>query len=203
MITNQNRKCSQISSDICFVRLDFDEFSTRQPQADTTDADGDCLDTFTVSGAVGTTKNSNSIQVYPPILCGENAGQHMYLNAGRESSTAITLAFAFNTGSTFARKWNIKVTQLACDCPTIPHSPDCLQYFTGLQDTVKSFNFPGSGTTVSAIFSSLLKKRLNVFPFSFVSIITSTITTTKFVSGKVSNDAEYFTIQQMMPLALA
>ena len=45
-----------------------------------------------VSGAIGITKNSDSVQVYPPIICGENAGQHMYLNAGRASSSDITLS---------------------------------------------------------------------------------------------------------------
>ena len=50
------------------------------------------INSFTVSGAIGITKNSNSVQVYPPIICGENSGQHMYLNAGRASSDNITLS---------------------------------------------------------------------------------------------------------------
>ena len=83
---------SQYSDDICFIRLDYETFSTRQPQADVTNSDGDCLDTLTISGSMGITKNSNSVQVYPPIICGENSGQHMYLDAGRESSADITLS---------------------------------------------------------------------------------------------------------------
>jgi hypothetical protein len=140
---------NQVASDICFIRLDFETFTTRQPQADVTDADGDCQDTFTITGAVGTSKNSDSTQIYPPIICGENAGQHMYLNAGRATNDAITLTHAFNTGATFGRKWNIKVSQIECDSSSAPFSPDCLQYFTELQDTVKSYNFEGSGSTVS------------------------------------------------------
>ena len=72
--------------------MDYETFSTRQPQADVTNSDGDCLDTLTISGSMGITKNSNSVQVYPPIICGENSGQHMYLDAGRESSADITLS---------------------------------------------------------------------------------------------------------------
>ena len=126
-------------------------FSTRQPANDETDKDGDCLDTLTISGSVGITKNSKSVQVYPPIICGENSGQHMYLDAGRKSSSDITLSNSFDTGKTFGRKWSVKVSQIPCDSPSAPPSSDCLQYFTALQDTVKSFNFDTPTTTVEIL----------------------------------------------------
>ena len=55
---------------------------------------------------------------------------------------------SFDTGSSFGRKWNIKVSQIPCDSASAPPSSDCLQYFTALQDTVKSFNFDVTTTTV-------------------------------------------------------
>ena len=97
-----------------------------------------------VSGAVGITKNSDGEQVFPPLICGENAGQHMYLDAGRSSNADITLGFTFDTGSGFDRQWSIKVMQISCDSLAAPPNSDCLQYFTSVQDTVKSFNFEGS-----------------------------------------------------------
>ena len=56
---------------------------------------------------------------------------------------------SFDTGSSFGRKWNIKVSQIPCDSLSAPPSSDCLQYFTALQDTVKSFNFDVTTTTVT------------------------------------------------------
>ena len=93
--------------------MDYETFSTRQPQADVTNSDGDCLDTLTISGSMGITKNSNSVQVYPPIICGENSGQHMYLDAGRESSADITLSNryskAMKSSNLLGLFWDLKV----------------------------------------------------------------------------------------------
>ena len=33
------------------------------------------------------------------------------------------------------------MSQIPCDATYAPPQSDCLQYFTGVQDTVKSFNF--------------------------------------------------------------
>ena len=127
---------------------------------------------LTVTGSIGITKDSSGNQVYPPILCGENTGQHVYLDAGRASNSDITLMNTFDTGATFGRKWNIKVSQIPCDATSAPPSADCLQYFTGLQDTVKSFNFDG-GPPVSSNQGNtqfVLKGSPFVLNFSFPSL---------------------------------
>ena len=42
-----------------------------------------------------------------PLICGENAGQHIYIDAGAYSTSSATFALTM-TGST-ARSWKIKV----------------------------------------------------------------------------------------------
>ena len=42
-----------------------------------------------------------------PLICGENAGQHIYLDAGAYSDSSATLALTL-TGTT-SRTWKIKV----------------------------------------------------------------------------------------------
>lgn len=46
-----------------------------------------------------------------------------------------------------ARSWNIKATQIACDCPTKAPS-GCLMYYTEASGTVKSFNY-GQSTGIT------------------------------------------------------
>ncbi|XP_050739097.1 neuropilin-2-like [Eriocheir sinensis] len=46
------------------------------------------------------------------------------------------------------RAWRIKVTQIPCECPKarVPQAPvGCLQYYQGITDEFKSFNFDGVG----------------------------------------------------------
>ena len=45
-----------------------------------------------------------------PLICGENAGQHMYIDAGSYSTLSAKLKLLM-TGST-ARKWKIKVIRM-------------------------------------------------------------------------------------------
>lgn len=50
-----------------------------------------------------------------PIICGENSGQHIYVNFNGDSD--ILLMISTGALASFGRSWNIKITQLACDCP--------------------------------------------------------------------------------------
>lgn len=52
-----------------------------------------------------------------PVICGINSGQHIYANFNGESD--ITIMITVGTSDTTARSWNIKITQLACDCPSL------------------------------------------------------------------------------------
>lgn len=110
-----------VSSEICQLRLDFDNF-------DITDAaDGTCTDSLTVAGPTG--RN-------PMDLCGTNTDLHLYVDQGR-STTATTLTFTIATGGT----WKIKVTQIEC-YSLARANPGCDQWFTGLAGTFQSYNYP-------------------------------------------------------------
>ena len=103
---------------------------------------------FSASGTTGTTKNGPGTTVYPVIICGENSGQHVYLDAGKSSTADMTITNTFDTTTTFARKWLIKVSQIECDSTALPPEPSCYQYFTGTSNIVKSFNFDSTSSTV-------------------------------------------------------
>jgi len=133
-LTYTINKCADT---VCNVRLDFETFTTLGPSLTTeVTATGVCQDTFVVSGTSGITS---------PTICGKNAGQHIYVEMGQGSTDTATLAFAF-TGSSTARTWEIKATQIPCGANYRP--PDgCLQYHTTLSGRFQTFNFAETTTT--------------------------------------------------------
>ncbi|EFX82920.1 hypothetical protein DAPPUDRAFT_316208 [Daphnia pulex] len=113
---------------VCQVRFNFVLFTIAQP-----DTESACItDTFDVAGA------SNRV----PTICGDNEGQHMYLNVPSSSTSPTDLQFSFNfgTNSNPVRAWNILISMIPCDSANLAPM-DCLQYFTGRTGTVKSFNW--------------------------------------------------------------
>merc|ERR1739844_116368 len=131
-ITYTIQKCD---SSVCSLRLDFETFTTQGLSATTELAAITCQDTFIISG---------SITPAPPTICGENTGQHVYVDLGTSSSDTATLAFAFNTGSTTAtRAWEIKVAQIPCGSTSDPPT-GCLQYHTGITGRFETFNYPAT-----------------------------------------------------------
>jgi len=123
------------SSSVCRIKLSFTTFtlaSENQASAAATvdDSIGDCTsDSFTAPGA--------------PIICGSNAGQHMYLDS--DGATCLTNVFSFDGDST-TRALDIMVTQYDCK-GQLGGPPGCLQYFTGTTGTVSSFNYLSTSTT--------------------------------------------------------
>ena len=65
----------------------------------------------------------------------------MYIEIGNEPEDTVDIAFTFDPDlKDSTRSWDIKVTQIPCGA--IYAAPnDCLQYFTGLTGTIKTFNF--------------------------------------------------------------
>jgi len=123
----------QTTTDICQIRLDFDNFVIGNPAGVT----GNCpaTDRVTITSGSGSGPNAN-----PPVLCGTLTGTHMYIETGRATSpnTAITIQNAALI--TPVRTWKIRVTQI--ECASQNRAPtDCLQYFTGVSGTFQSFNF--------------------------------------------------------------
>lgn len=111
--------------DICQFRLDFDQFMIRGPET----INNLCTyDQFIVSGG-------NPV---PPI-CGNNNGNHMYVDVGTGQTNPITLSFV-TSGTGFDRSWKVRISQIPCS--TIYRAEEgCLQYYTGVSGQIKSFNY--------------------------------------------------------------
>ncbi|XP_021962863.1 uncharacterized protein LOC110858399 isoform X2 [Folsomia candida] len=128
----------KVDSNICQYRLDFEEFSLAQPEP----VDHICeSDVFVVAGG----------RPVPPI-CGENGGQHMYIDAG-PSSGNIKINIV-TSGDSFARRWRIKISQVQCNAQ-YRASDSCLQHHTGMSGRIKSFNY-GDPQTVGPEFGMQL-----------------------------------------------
>merc|ERR1712018_217856 len=112
-----------VSSDICQMRLDFDNFDITETTA------GVCTDSFAMTGPSGQN---------PMNLCGTLTDQHIYIENARYTTTT-TLTFTIVTGGT----WKIKISQIECSS-TARAYPDCDQYVTGVTGTISSYNWAGS-----------------------------------------------------------
>ena len=89
------------------------------PSIDDSPFVGDCMvDSLTVAVPGGSS---------PPVICGYNTGQHMFVLA---SDLCNTVNIDIDTGTTTTtRKWQIKVTQYECGNLMAPEQ-DCLQFHT-------------------------------------------------------------------------
>lgn len=84
---------------VCQLRIDFLDFSLAPPNGD-----GQCnTDVISITGSATNV----------PVLCGENAGQHLIVDFAGTNS--ITIAIKTTSSYTFGRHWNIRVAQISCD----------------------------------------------------------------------------------------
>jgi len=120
---------AKCANNICMIRLDFEESSIAQPSTI-----GICA-TDHFKGTPAKTGKAT------PLICGENAGQHIYLDGGSYNTASATLVLTL-TGAT-ARKWKMKVSMVECDSLQKPPQ-GCLQYHTGNTGSVRSFNYQDS-----------------------------------------------------------
>ncbi|CAL4062112.1 unnamed protein product, partial [Meganyctiphanes norvegica] len=113
----------------CQILLNFDMFSIAPP------VDGDCSnDTFVVSGA------NSGLDI--PVLCGENGGQHMYIDI--DSSEDPIKLIVTTSALNFARTWKIGVIFIGENDPC--KAPNrCLQYHKETTGKFMSFNY-GAGS---------------------------------------------------------
>lgn len=139
-----------INSDICQLRLDFERFQITGPSTSVisvvkilngqpfgagvanSDASQCNVDRFQVSSGSA---------VIPPRICGDNTGQHVFVDANTDCNE---LTFQFGP-MTNVRSFQIRVTQYTCNSPNLAPS-GCTQYFTSDSGTgtVQTFNF-GNG----------------------------------------------------------
>ncbi|EEC16557.1 conserved hypothetical protein, partial [Ixodes scapularis] len=102
------------------------EFSLAQP-----DENGQCItDSFMVRTTVGERL---------PILCGENAGLHLYVDMGRSSGNPVVLSVVSN-GDKMTRRWRIKISMVQCNSLDIAPA-GCLLYYRSPSAIVRSFNY--------------------------------------------------------------
>lgn len=120
-------KVSKVSDDICQLRLDFQTMSGFAASV------GVCSDSFKTEGQTG--KN-------PPSICGTNTGYHMYTEFGATSDDSITMTITYGSTTT-GKTWNILARQISCTA-SYKAPTDCVQYFTGTSNIVKSYNFAGA-----------------------------------------------------------
>lgn len=139
---------NKMQSDICQLRLDFDEFviagpANTQEYQIATQLDGNCNDkwaTVLTSGA--------SV----PAFCGIMTGEHVYMDLGMEAAdnAVISLSFAAATVTTASvagilpanvvRKYRVKTSQIPCWAPY--RAPDgCHRYLTTTVGNIVSPNF--------------------------------------------------------------
>lgn len=154
-IPNETNSCGvtvdhDCENPVCQLRLDLIDFDLSQPDL------GDCnRDQFIVRADEPL-----------PVLCGKNSGQHLFVDVRGRKETDINLL----TSPTYPkpvgmgvnqdmewldeltgdRKWNIRVTQIPCDCSERPDVPEmepapagCLQHFRGIAGKISSFNYDG------------------------------------------------------------
>jgi len=99
---------------------------------------GQCnTDTFSISGTRGP---------YPTI-CGMNSGQHMIVDT--DGTTCVTASFSFGL-ETSSRSYTIHALQYA-EGHTMAGDPGCLQYYTGDEGTVSTFNWQGRADRITSI----------------------------------------------------
>jgi len=134
-------KFCKTNDDVCKLRIDYETMVLTSPSTDSTAFQnggnfGRCdTDTLTVlvPGSVS-----------PPVICGYNTGQHMWVPA---VDSCVTLNIDIDTASTATtRSWTISVTQYECGNLMAPEE-NCLQYHTATTGNFATFNWDTSKTT--------------------------------------------------------
>ncbi|XP_017483593.1 PREDICTED: uncharacterized protein LOC108372422 [Rhagoletis zephyria] len=161
---------------ICQIRLDFEDFELAQP-----DEFGRCTqDSFMVRTTVGERL---------PMLCGENKGQHMYVDMGRGSANPVVLSVITNERDGINRKWKIKISFVKCDNYVMAPS-GCLQYYRSPSDTIRTFNYGAKIDGKSRYLSNLRYSACIRVEENFCSIKWTTESADSFSWG-VANDPMY------------
>lgn len=176
-----------IDSNICQLRIDFLTLSLAPP-----DGNGYCvIDNLQITG--GSSK--------VPQLCGENSGQHVYVNF--DGVTPITISVAMSSSYSFNRQWQFQISQLACASTTLAPS-GCLQYYFEHSGKVQSFNyastpnpstnrngFPGTRQIANHQYGICIRMAANMCSISWKQI------TSDPVSMTITGDVDVIPIQMM------
>ncbi|XP_021698436.1 uncharacterized protein LOC110676121 [Aedes aegypti] len=122
-------------STVCQLRVDFSAFTLSQPNGD-----GLCsVDNIQIFGG--------SSRV--PTICGDNNGQHVYVNFNGQNS--ITITVSTTAATSFNRLWNLQLSMISCTSTYIAPA-GCLQYFLDSAGNIQSFNY---GSSANSAFSAM------------------------------------------------
>ncbi|KAH7643943.1 uncharacterized protein LOC124494190 [Dermatophagoides farinae] len=174
--TNTCQVTIQNNPGVCQLRLDLEEFSLAQP-----DEYGRCTkDSFMVRTTVGERL---------PMLCGDNKGQHLYVDMGRGSANPVVLSVITNELENVSRKWKIKISFIKCDNYVMAPS-GCLQYYRSPSDVIRSFNYGPKIDGRSRYLANLRYTTCIRVEENFCAIKWTTETPESFSWG-ISNDPMY------------
>ncbi|KAH6923980.1 hypothetical protein HPB50_010116 [Hyalomma asiaticum] len=152
--------------EVCQLRLDFVHFSLAPPRAEGPRAGLCDDDVFTVATGLGSTTY--------PSLCGQNTGQHMYVDVSE--ATRAVLSFSIGNEVPAGRKWHVRVNFVHCLSP-LKAPESCLQYFTQPSGEFSSFNFlpnsPKQQLIADHKYSICFKKQLGFCQISVSFLIAS------------------------------
>ncbi|KAJ8982677.1 hypothetical protein NQ317_017667 [Molorchus minor] len=119
---------------LVLFRLDFDDLNIAGPEP----LNHICkYDQFIISGGGPA-----------PSICGNNIGNHIYVDAGSGTTNPVILSVV-TSGPTYERSWKIRILQIPCSA-NYKAEEGCSQYFTGVAGQILSFNYdPESGAQLS------------------------------------------------------
>jgi len=132
------------SSDVCQLRLDFEAFSLSQPVTSTAGQHYSNPATVTLIGTRIGNCDTDFFSVgvpggqAPPLICGSNSGQHMYVPASDQCNPLTSYFGSATTTTTSA--FTIKVLQVKCNSK-LRAPENCLQYLTASSGTITAYNW--------------------------------------------------------------
>ncbi|XP_028969140.1 uncharacterized protein LOC114828618 [Galendromus occidentalis] len=117
-----------IERDVCQIRLDFESLDLPERTVFRTIVNGDLV---------------------PPILSGNNTGQHLMINVGDGSSQGAWVSLGVS-GPMGLKTWNIHITNVPCHSSTTA-PVGCAQYFLAPSGRLRSLSVQSVGITSYAI----------------------------------------------------
>jgi len=139
------RQCSYticpLSTSVTRIRLELTAFSVAGPGTALPANDGAAVGSSGTGNSLGHCNMDTFSVANSPIICGENAGQHMIVDT--DGTACVTALFSYGLDSV-TRAYTIHVIQYG-ETNEMGGPAGCLQFFTGLTGTVRTFNFGAGG----------------------------------------------------------
>jgi len=146
---------NKMNSDICQIRLDFDNFIIAGPSVTTENfvlsTGTRCQDSLILTTSDVTTWSS----MPSGTLCGALTGEHLYIDLSPTSSDALTATLATAVSGTLTpaiaqRVWDVKISQIECHA-TYRAPAGCQRYMMETSGKIISMNFyKVTGSTYAA-----------------------------------------------------